>query len=234
MFKKILNLRKFIVIAICITGSCVSMFAQDIITLKNGDDIKAIVQEVGINEVKYKKFDNSNGPLYTLKKTEIFMIRYENGSKDVFSELSDNNSTGKQTEKTEKSEQPELSYRNGIWQNGTKLSIAQAKNVLSINSDALEKYQSGRSLYIVGQVIAYPCAFLFGWDLGTRLGGGEGSGALLGIGVSGTVLGLVLSYSGEGMMKNSVRIYNAKISPTLSYQVNFGFTQEGIGFRFSF
>lgn len=57
--------------------------AQDVITLKNGTDINALVQEVGDIEVKYKKFDNPNGPNYTLKKTEILIIRYTNGSKDI-------------------------------------------------------------------------------------------------------------------------------------------------------
>ena len=63
-----------------------SVVAQDIITLKNGEDIKAFVQEIGDVDVKYKKFDNPNGPNYTLKKAEILMVRYENGTKDIFSE----------------------------------------------------------------------------------------------------------------------------------------------------
>ena len=64
--------------------SVASIFAQDVITLKNGDDIQALVQEIGEVEIKYKKFENFNGPNYTLKKSEVFMIRYANGSKDVF------------------------------------------------------------------------------------------------------------------------------------------------------
>ena len=60
---------------------------QDIITLKDGNDIQAIVQEIGDTDVKYKKYDNLNGPSYTLKKSEIFMIRYANGSKDIFNAI---------------------------------------------------------------------------------------------------------------------------------------------------
>ena len=58
--------------------------AADIITLKNGDDIQTLVQEIDDVNVKYKKFDNPSGPSYTLKKSEIFMITYANGNKDVF------------------------------------------------------------------------------------------------------------------------------------------------------
>ena len=86
MYKFRLNLRKVVAIAICLAGS-VTMFAQDIIILKNGNDIQAIVQEIDLDVVKYKKFDNPNGPNYTLKKSEVFIIRYANGSKDVFNEI---------------------------------------------------------------------------------------------------------------------------------------------------
>lgn len=58
--------------------------AQDFIIMKNGDEIKAKVQEVGVWEVKYKFFDNPDGPLYTILKSDIFMIKYENGSKEVY------------------------------------------------------------------------------------------------------------------------------------------------------
>ena len=58
---------------------------KDIITLLTGTEIEAIVIEISENEVKYKKTENPNGPSYTMKKSEIFMIKYANGSRDVFS-----------------------------------------------------------------------------------------------------------------------------------------------------
>jgi len=59
-------------------------FAQDIIILKNGDEIKSKVMEVTPDIVKYKKWDNQDGPLYSSGKSEVFMIKYSNGMKDVF------------------------------------------------------------------------------------------------------------------------------------------------------
>jgi len=58
--------------------------AQDVILKTNGDEIQVKVQEVGDNEVKYKKFGNESGPTYTMLKSEIFMITYKGGAKDVF------------------------------------------------------------------------------------------------------------------------------------------------------
>jgi len=61
---------------------CIS---QDILTYKNGTETKVKVTEVTSSEVKFKKFDNIDGPLYSILKTDLFMIKYENGTKEVFS-----------------------------------------------------------------------------------------------------------------------------------------------------
>ncbi|MBO9594130.1 MAG: hypothetical protein J7599_14585 [Niabella sp.] len=61
-------------------------FSQDTITVKSGEDIQAKVLEVTKTEIKYKKYDNQNGPTFTMDKSEVSMIRYENGTKDLFRE----------------------------------------------------------------------------------------------------------------------------------------------------
>jgi hypothetical protein len=64
------------------------VFAQDIIILKSGDEIKSMVVEVLSDQIKYKKFENKQGPSYGIEKSKVFMIRYANGSKDVFNQVS--------------------------------------------------------------------------------------------------------------------------------------------------
>jgi hypothetical protein len=59
-------------------------FSQDVIFLKNGDEIKSKVLEVTTDEVKYKKWENIDGPSYSSLKSDVFMIKYLNGTKDVF------------------------------------------------------------------------------------------------------------------------------------------------------
>ncbi len=59
-------------------------FSQDLITLKNGEDIKAKILKIGLNEVEYKRFDNLDGPLIVVAKSDILIIRYENGQKEIF------------------------------------------------------------------------------------------------------------------------------------------------------
>jgi hypothetical protein len=61
-------------------------YSQDVITKKTSEDILAKVIEVNISEIKYKKFDNPTGPTFTILKADVIMIRYENGTKDIFNE----------------------------------------------------------------------------------------------------------------------------------------------------
>ena len=57
---------------------------QDTIRFRNGE-VKAVkVQEVGLNEIKYNRFDNLTGPMYVCGKEEINYIRYANGAVDLF------------------------------------------------------------------------------------------------------------------------------------------------------
>lgn len=66
--------------------ACLSQaIAQDIITFTNGDQVKAKILEITTTEVKYKKFDYLTGPTITVAKQDIFMVKYPNGDKEVFS-----------------------------------------------------------------------------------------------------------------------------------------------------
>ena len=66
----------------------ISSYAQDILIMKTGDEITVKVLEVNTEIVKYKKWDNLEGPAYSTNKNEIFMIKYKNGTKDVFNTTS--------------------------------------------------------------------------------------------------------------------------------------------------
>lgn len=122
----------------------------------------------------------------------------------------------------------------GIFQGETKLKANRVREAMAGNSEALKQYNSGRALFITGQVIAYPCAFMLGWDLGARIGGGEaGDNTLLSAGATGTVVGLIIMFIGDNKLKKSVSLYNSKAG-TVSYRIDFGFTQTGIGLSMRF
>lgn len=65
-----------------------SLRAQDIIILKNGDDMNVKVTEITPDNIKFKKPDDLDGPSYSIPKSEVFFIKYKNGKKDIFNSLS--------------------------------------------------------------------------------------------------------------------------------------------------
>jgi len=181
----------FAALCICVART----FAQDVITLKNGDDIQALVQEIGEVDIKYKKYDNPNGPNYTLKKSEIFMIRYVNGSKDVFKDNPPpvTETTSEPTEKstpvlavtatiksaetntsTPKSEQLSIQSNKGevylnIWGNlkyrSTNAKVTNVVDLFYVVPDALENYKSGKTWNAIGGGIVGAGACIAFWDI---------------------------------------------------------------------
>jgi hypothetical protein len=80
----------------CVCGF--GAFSQDTLYTKNGRVINAKVTEVNPDAIKYKKATNPDGPTYVISKSDVTLIQYQNGSKDVFSEDgSDDSNSGSQS-----------------------------------------------------------------------------------------------------------------------------------------
>lgn len=71
------------IVFLLMTFGVMSVSAQDVIVKRNGDELQCKILEVSKNEVRYKRWTNQEGPAFTEKKSDIFMIKYENGEKDV-------------------------------------------------------------------------------------------------------------------------------------------------------
>ena len=221
--------KKMLFAALIIICCSHALQAQDIIMLRTGDEIQAKVLEVGNQIIKYKEFDNQEGPTHDIQRSDIFLIKYEDGRNAII--------TGNAVEAhhVSVSPKPQLTYNNGVWQNGTKISPEQVRAMMSGNSEALQEYNSGRSVFVAGNIIGCPGAFLLGWDLGSRLFG-KGNDLLLGIGIAGTAAGIIMTLTGESQMKKSVSLYNASLMHgTTAYSLNFGITKSGgVGFTLKF
>ncbi len=79
------RIMKNILLLAALSVSLNTINAQDLIAKKDGSIIKAKILEVGEESIKYKKFDNPDGPNYTLSKESITSINYANGEVEKFS-----------------------------------------------------------------------------------------------------------------------------------------------------
>ena len=62
----------------------VSAFAQDYVTKRTGEDIAAIVDEVGPDYIRYRLWEEPDGVLYTVNKSDVLLIRYATGRNEGF------------------------------------------------------------------------------------------------------------------------------------------------------
>jgi hypothetical protein len=98
--------------------------AQDIIIKKNGDDIKAKVLEITQTEIKYKRFDNLEGPTIIIPIKGILMITYQNGTKETFEDRDQDEVVPVAKKKAEESEsRNDLEKAKKILKSGSKVYI---------------------------------------------------------------------------------------------------------------
>ena len=63
-------------------------FTQDIIYKTDGNEIRAKVIEIDENYIKYKNYEQLEGPLRNILKSQVFMIKYQDGTEEKYSVVS--------------------------------------------------------------------------------------------------------------------------------------------------
>ncbi len=209
-------MKKIIFLWIMLSACISNVYCQDTIVLRNGDLVKSKVMEITQSEIKYKKFENLNGPLFNILKSEVLQIKYENGTKDYFDAAKQDVST-----------QNQLEISNGYYQGTKKLTLNEFKNILKSNPKAYQEFNSGKTLQILGTVVALPGAGLVGWSIGS----GEYDASMLIAGGLSVAGGLLIVLSGDNLVKTSLKTYNKKFG-NISYNLNINSTGIGIALRF--
>jgi hypothetical protein len=75
---------KKLLLAIGLLTCSLWSYGQDQIILRTGDVIDASVQKIGIDEIEYYKQSNPDGPIYSVAKSEVLSIRFEDGTVEKF------------------------------------------------------------------------------------------------------------------------------------------------------
>jgi len=81
---------KSTIILLLLMGVFFTAKSQDLIYKKNNEVIMAKILEIGVDEIKYKEFNNQSGPTFAIDKNEITRIKFENGKTQYFGDNIDN------------------------------------------------------------------------------------------------------------------------------------------------
>jgi len=77
-------MKRVLLLAVCFVAFFSACLAQDVIVTKDSKKINAKVLEVNVDNIRYKNFDNEDGPIYTMLKSDVVTILYQNGQVDTF------------------------------------------------------------------------------------------------------------------------------------------------------
>ncbi len=69
---------------ICFFTAFAGLKAQDTLYLKNLEKLPVKLVEINPDNIKYKRFNNLDGPVYSTQKSEINQIVFANGKKEIF------------------------------------------------------------------------------------------------------------------------------------------------------
>lgn len=211
--------------------SAIMCYGQDIITLKDGTDIKAVVTEVGSNEIRYKDFENQSGPVYVLMKSEVFRIAYQNGKKDTFADQANQHQSSVIKGKMS------LDRRTGrLSING--MNIDKQHVDLYLNPEEYIIYRKGDRVSSVGQIMwAVGAGSAVGWTIPTIISGGHGQIDYYVFGTSAVLVisGLLLEHAGLRDINKAINGYNSRHNNTaFTPEFNIGIQQHGLGLGLNF
>jgi hypothetical protein len=87
-------MKPFSIFAFAFLIGMFSVYAQDVILMRNGEEIEAKVLEISPLEIRYKRFDNLEGPVMVIPAARVLAIRYENGILEI---INDGTSDGQES-----------------------------------------------------------------------------------------------------------------------------------------
>jgi len=124
---------------------CAKGFAQDIIHTLDSNPIEAKVIEITDTDVRYKTFDNQEGPDYRIALRRVVRIVFENGTEKIFP-------AANAEEVYDESYGPsgELQYSmGGFYDLRGRLYNKQVRQYLS-DTPFIQDYQKGRNQFVLG------------------------------------------------------------------------------------
>jgi len=217
-----MKIRILVVIGCFIALKC-ACFAQDVIVTKDARKINAKVMEVNVNDIKYKNFDNMEGPTYTLLKSDIASIVYQNGQVEIF-----------QTEVT-KTPVPVQAQRQITAQSNQ---LINTKPPMKSGDPLLyQQYKSGKRMKTSGVML-----MCLGPAISIGIGGAISAATneivvpycIIGVGSIGSIVGGIRLVKIGQRKKNSAMSQYYSLQPSITPHFQLNFNPNNIGFAYVF
>jgi hypothetical protein len=236
-----MNTSKHILLFFILLSFSIHSYSQDIILFKSGDELKAKVLDIKEDIISYKKWDNIEGPTYTTSKDKVFMVKYINGTKDVFSAeqpISNNSITDENKELNAFQADKRRRALNTISNTSENKNIDPQTEILKLEKLKRHYINGGIGCSILGPLILAggvaliqydPLLFPDGSNLGIYAGGAVSLFSLFII----SRIPIAFVKAGRCSSKINKLNSNVKISPTLINNYAIGKVNPTLGLNIS-
>jgi hypothetical protein len=245
--KSIMWYKTFKVIRLCsvfllvLSGFNGSAFAQDLLILNSGKELKVKIIEEGTDVIKYREFDNPSGPLYSVTKANVASIKYEKGSK-VTQDTKVRGSEKTTSDISKQNTKLDLltAKKYNVYIDGAVQAPRSVRLIMEDQPEALRLYESGRKLGRLSTSCAFGVmitSFIFTQSVNKKKTSEEKIKAgIPGLVIDGGLIiaAIIMSATGKSKIRSSVNLYNSAMNKPVSYKLDLGLQENGIGLALKF
>lgn len=230
-----------VILVILLSGFGESAFAQDLLMLKSGTEIKVNIVEEGPDIIKYREFENPTGPLYSVARDKVASVKYGKESKEIKQAI------GRETDKpvavipSQVSQSGLLTAKKRfVYLDGVVQAPRSVRLLMEDQPEALRSYDSGMKMFrrsnacpLAGMVLSFATAYSIK-DMPEQSDKIRVGVIVLSIEGVLVISGILFAKAGKTKLKNSASLYNSAINKPVSYKLDFGLQENGIGMALKF
>lgn len=203
-----------------------SILAQDYILKRNGEELYGYVKEINVDNIVYKDTLATDSTLKSLKKSDVFMIKFKNGLKEVFKEEAKVQEIAPVIivqKETKNEEYPIVEigkYKYTI--NNQYYSFGRVRRILlNENNEEINKLlRSARGNGVVGNILTYstiPFGYIGILALGVGVASGDSETAIIGGALTTVFFGaqtanIIFKVNKKKKIDRAIAIYNDRVN----------------------
>jgi hypothetical protein len=229
------------IIVILISGVNISVHAQDLLKLITGKELKVTIIEESIDIVKYREFEDPTGPLYSISREKVAEIKYKKGARNKQPDAKVVDNLASTDSVMQKGDSSLLTFKKrAVYVGGKPKNSKYIKMLMEDYPEALTKYESGKKMYSASTTCVF--AVLITTFITSGIANGQDNESDkktilgIGLGIDGVFLltGIILASKGRQNIRSSIEIYNSSVRKPLTYRLDLGLQDHGIGFALKF
>lgn len=201
-----------------------TVLAQDTLILRTGTEMPVYVVAVEDEAIKFKRLSDKNGQNYIIQKPKVSMIKYQNGKREIFNDISAAGFENKM-----------LSISGSkFYLDGLQINRTAFLDELSQVPEADHCYRNGNAAEVWSVIAAFPGGFIFGWQLVNISRGRKINVPLTAIGGGLLITSVSLGSYSRRLRARAISVYNNKQGKKSAVTIGFGVNSGCIGLAMRF